>query len=281
MKKLTFTLSILASILFTNSMFAQSCGTDGPSACTPSSDKIAPGFQDQNTIPCVERTVPYSETITFRMFDQFNFQGQQTVDSIKFNSIGNLPCGLCWSVNQIDRTYTGNEFGCIQITGTTNDVAGQYKFNLNLTAWINGLSTGIPVSSSLASQAGIALYIRVKDNGSSNCPNVDTAASATNQTATTGCPVGIEDVNNGLSSISIVPNPMSSDANVSFIAEKSGVYNVTVTDLNGAVVTKYEMTVSQGSNETTLSRGNLNAGIYFLSLSDGNAAITKRFTVID
>ncbi|MBK7147968.1 MAG: T9SS type A sorting domain-containing protein [Bacteroidetes bacterium] len=281
MKKLTFTLSILSSIFFTNSVAAQSCGTDGPSACTPSNNKIAPGFQDQNTIPCAERTVGYNETITFRMFDQFNFQGQQTVDSIKFNTIGNLPCGLCWSVNQTDKTYAGNEFGCIQISGTTNDVAGQYKLALNLTAWINGLSTGIPVSASLASQAGISLYLRVKDNGSSNCPNVDTAAAATNQTATTGCPVGINEVNNGLSAITIIPNPMSSDAKVTFLAEKSGLYFITITDLNGAVVSKSEMNVNQGANETLINRRNLNAGIYFLGLSDGKTTVTKRFTVID
>lgn len=280
MKKLTFTLSLFASLFITGNVSAQACGNDGPSVCT-SSGVAGGGFQDQNTVPCAERQVAYDQTIQFTMFSQFNFQGQQTVDSIKFNSIGNLPCGLCWSVNQADKTYTGNENGCIRITGTTNDPAGQYKLSLNLTAWINGLSTGIPVSSSLASQAGISLYFRVKDNGSSNCANVDTAAAANNLTATTGCPVGIEDLNTAFTQLNITPNPVNSDAKLTFVAEKEAQYTISVTDFRGAVLNRLEMTSNTGLNELLISRNNLSAGVYFVSLSNGKQTVTKRFTVVD
>ncbi len=280
MKKLTFTLSLIAALFTTNNVSAQACGNDGSSVCTPTGVQT-PGFQDQNTIPCAERQVAYDQNIQFTMFSQFNFQGQQSVDSIKFNSIGNLPCGLCWSLNQADRTYTGNENGCIRITGTTNDPAGQYKLALNLIAWINGLSTGIPVSSSLASQAGISLYLRVKDNGSSNCANVDTSAGATNLTATTNCPVGIEDLNTAFTHLSITPNPVNSDAKLTFVAEKEAQFTMSVTDFRGAVVNRMELTSNTGVNEVMISRNNLSAGVYFISLSNGKQTVTKRFTVVD
>lgn len=279
MRKLISTiLSVSAFVLIGN---AQPCGTNGPSACSPTGGPASGGFQDLNTVACAEKGVAYSGTIQFTMFDQFNFQGQQTVDSMEFVSITNLPCGLCWAVNQADKRYTANEDGCISITGTTNDASGQYKLALSLKAWINGTPVGITVPASLVDQTGIALYLRVKDNAGANCPNVDTASSANNLTASSSCPVGINDIAGNVSEFKIVPNPMNSQANVSFFSAKQDTYTMTVADLTGKQVYVTELEVKQGYNNATISRNELPTGMYFLYLTDGKNTITKRFTIAD
>lgn len=279
MRKIISTiLSISAFALISN---AQPCGTNGPNACSPTGGPANGGFQAMNTVPCAEKGVAYSQSIQFTMFDQFNFQGQQTVDSMEFVSIGNLPCGLCWAVNDADKRYAAYEDGCIKISGTTNDASGQYKLTLSLKAWINGNPVGITVPASLVDQTGIALYVRVKDNAGANCPNVDTASSANNLTASSSCPVGVQDLAGNVSEFRILPNPMNSTASVSFFSERTETYTLKVADLTGKLVYTEELDVKQGYNNTTINRNSLPAGMYFLYLTDGRSTITKRFSIAD
>lgn len=279
MKKLLFTfLSVSSFFVFTN---AQPCGGDGPSACTPSGGPPAGGFQDPNTIPCIEKGVAYNNSIQFTMFSQFNFQGQQQVDSIEFVSITNLPCGLCWAVNKANKRYAANEDGCIKISGTTNDTSGQYKLALSFKAWINGTPVGITVPASLVDQTGIALFVRVKDNAGSNCPNVDTSSNANNLTASASCPVGINELAVNISEFKIVPNPMNLQATVSFFAEQQGNFTLRVTDIAGKDVVVLPINVKQGYNTAIINRNGLPAGLYFINIGDGKNAVTKRFSITD
>jgi hypothetical protein len=278
MKKIIFTFLTISSFVLT---YAQPCGTNGSSVCSPDGSQTTPGFQDMSTVPCAVKAVYYDYNLQFNMFDQFNFQGQQSVDSIEFVSIGNLPCGLCWAVNKETKRYTANEDGCLKIVGSTNDNSGQYKLALSLKAWINGNPVGITVPASLVDQTGIRLIFRVKDNAGANCPNADTASNANNLTATTGCPVGISDLNGNVSEFQIMPNPMNNQAKVTFYAEKGGSYTLKVVDVTGKQLLVTPMDVKQGYNETTVERNNLPTGVYFLYLTDGQSTLTKRFTVAE
>ncbi len=277
MKKLfsTILFASFTSIL----LIAQPCGTNGPSVCTPTGGPAGGGFDDPNSIPCVEMGVAYDYSIQFSMFSTFSFQGQHNVDSIEFVSLNNLPCGLCWAVNKVNKRYAANEDGCLRISGLSNDNAGQYQLALGFNAWIDGIATAIPVSAFLSNQAGIKLFLRVKTNGSSNCPNVDTSSSANNLTATVGCSVGINDLNAEVSSVKIAPNPMTSSAVLSFNADKSLTYTMKITDVTGKEIESRILKATQGINEFEIKRNGLPAGIYFLSLTDGKGIIAKRFSV--
>src|ERR1700733_9227412 len=103
MKKIIFT-SIIISSICANMAFGQFCGSSGPSSCTPANSLPNPGFENPDSIPCAVQGVFYSYSIQFKMFNQFNFIGENTVDSIQFDQVytgvGNLPCGLCWSTNK-------------------------------------------------------------------------------------------------------------------------------------------------------------------------------------
>ncbi|MCW5908248.1 MAG: T9SS type A sorting domain-containing protein [Chitinophagales bacterium] len=279
MKKLFFTLFSVSSLFAL--INAQPCGGDGPSVCTPTGGPASGGFQDPNTIVCAIQGTPYTYTTQFTMFSQFNFQGQQQVDSIEFVSIGNLPCGLCWAVNKANKRYVADEDGCLTISGTTNDPVGQYKFALSLKAWINGNPVGITVPPSLVDQTGIALYIRVKSGAPVLCPNVDTSANANNLTASASCPVGINELAGSISEFKIMPSPMNSQATVSFYAEKQGNFTLRVTDVTGKEVIVSEMEVKQGYNTAIIDRNGLPAGLYFLNVSDGKNVVTKRFSIAD
>jgi hypothetical protein len=278
MKKSIFTL--LAVSLFTLGANAQYCGNSGPSACTPTGGPAVGGFQDPNEIPCIERGEAYSESIQLSMFNQFNFQGQQSVDSIQIDAIGNLPCGICWATNKATNRFNADEDGCIILTGSTNDPAGQYKFSFTMTAWINGGAQGITVPASLVNQTGIKYFIRVKNNGSSTCANVDTSSSATNLTASASCTVGINDVQT-IADLAINPNPMNSTAVVSFEAEQTATYVMTITDITGKTVLVTNIAANAGANTTTIQRNGLPTGMYFLSLSNGKSLTTKRFTIVE
>jgi len=279
MKKILFTILSSASVMFS---VAQSCGTNGSSVCVPQGGPPQGGFPENSTISCAEQNVPYEATINFTMFDQFDFLGLQEVDSVEFLHIDNLPCGLCWAVNQTDKRYTANEDGCIKISGTTNDVVGQYKLGLDLRAWINHGTTPVDPGAFLVDQTGTRLIIRVKANGSSNCPAPDTAANSTlNLTASTNCPLGINELNNDVTSLRIAPSPVNQTATVSFVAVKAAVYTIKVTDMTGKLISTEQINANVGNNQTIINRNGLPAGIYFLSINDGKTAITQRFTIAD
>lgn len=280
MKKLFFTLCIISASAFMMQLNAQACGNNGPSACSPTGGPSGGGFQDPNTVPCAIKGTAYNQAIQFSMFSAFNFQGQQSVDSIEIVSVDNLPCGLCWAVNKVNKRYSANEDGCLSFSGTTNDVAGQYKLAMSVKAWINNQVTGLTIPASLFDQTGIHLFIRVKTAGGS-CANVDTASNANNLTASLSCANGINELSSGVSSLNIIPNPMNSEAVFSFIAEKNAAYTIRITDVTGKVVSEKQLEGRTGENHTTIERNNLPAGVYFLSLTDGRNAVTKRFSVTE
>lgn len=279
MKKLIFTFCILSVSALAFNASAQHCSTaDGSGVCTPLGGPAAGGFEDPATTPCAVQGTAYSHALQFTMFSSFSFQGEQNVDSIEIVSIENLPCGLCWSVNKATKRYAANEDGCLSITGTTNDADGQYKLALSLKAWINGQPTGLTIPSTLVDQTGIRLFLRVK-TANGGCVTVDTSASANNLTAAATCSVGISDIEAGVSSFSIMPNPMNSNATVSFVAERNAVYTMRITDIAGKQVDLQQVEAKTGANVVTIERNNLSAGVYILSLTNGNSTATRRFTI--
>lgn len=281
MKKLIFTFCLFSMSAFIIKANAQSCGTNGAGVCTPQGGPASGGFDAPNTVPCAEQGVAYSHAVQFTMFSAFNFQGQQSVDSIEFTSVGNLPCGVCWAVNKTTKRYAANEDGCITFTGTTTDNAGQYKLALALKAWINGQPTGLDIPASLVDQTGIRLFLRVKAPAG-NCASVDTATNYQgNLTASLSCPTGINEVNSNVSALNIVPNPMNTEAVVSFVAATSADFTVRITDITGREVSVKQLDGKVGENRITIERNNLPAGTYFLVVNNGNHVVTKRFAITE
>ena len=278
MKKLTSTLLLFCSLFITGHLFGQSCPTT-PSNCQPAGGPVGGGFEDANSTTCATQGVAYNEPIDFTMFSVFEFLGTQNVDSIEFLTIDNLPCGLCWAVEQTDKRYTKNEDGCLNISGTTNDAPGQYKLAVSLKAWINGGAQAQTIPAQLVDQTGIRLIVRVK-TAAGTCVVADTSSNANNLTANpANCQVGINETAAEFSGVQLLPNPMTAQANLSFVATKETMYSVRVADVTGKVVSEKTFEAKVGSNNTTIERNSLPSGVYFLLLSDGKTTSTHRFSV--
>ena len=191
MKKLL--LILLTVAVAYSSADAQGCGSVINYIPSPN---IPTGFQNSDSIACAVHGVPYNDTITFKMYNTFDYLGHHGIDSITIDTIFNLPCGLCWSLNKANKTYAADETGSLLITGTTYDAVGQYNLRLEITAYLtggNGAPTG-PEFPNTVDAAGIKIWLRVKANSGDACTPVDTSANATDQVTATVCPTGINEV---------------------------------------------------------------------------------------
>lgn len=281
MKKLIPAFLIALSTLGATTLNAQYCGGSGPSACTPNGAAPGQGFESMDSIPCIVKDSAYNEAAQFNMYTAFNFLGQQTVDSIEFVSITNLPCGMCWATSHANNRFKAGDVGCMVFKGTTNDSAGQYKLALTLTAWINGVPTGENIPPSLVSQTGIALYLRVRKPNDA-CAATDTSATANNLTASTGCPISaVEEVPVEINSVSLVPNPMNTTSQLSFTAEKAGNYILRITNIAGQEISAREIGAVTGRNNVIINRSNMPDGVYLVSLSNGKTSVTQKLVVLD
>lgn len=279
MKKLIFTLSTFA--LMATAANAQYCGGSGTSVCVPEPATGTPGLApDSDSLPCVIKGVAVDQLIKFENFSQFVAFGQNlTINTLKIDSIGNLPAGLCWKTNKANNTFNGGESGCIRVTGTTTAASGQYKLRLLISATT---TPSVPISNQNAETlASLRYYVRVNCPGVT-CPSVDTTAGKTSMFITYNqtCTVGLDDAaNKEFNSMSVVPNPFSSSSTLSFIAEKDENYTVTITNIIGAVVATKNVSATVGPNEVKIERNGLAAGVYIVNLSNGKATEPRRIVI--
>lgn len=75
------------------------------------------------------------------------------------------------------------------------------------------------------------------------------------------------------------PNPVHGDYSVQVGMPSNGKVSVRVTDILGNVVAVSEHSLSKGNNKLNLSRGNLQAGVYFYTVTFGSEKLTRRMIV--
>jgi len=276
MKKILLVILTVATSLVYHSVNAQWCGTVNNLLPNPA---IPIGFPAPEDISCAIQGSPYHDTLSFQMYSSFNFQGQQSIDSVTLDTVWNLPCGLCYSFNKASKTYATNELGVMYVTGTTNDPVGQYNLRWQVTAYINHDPTGVFIQNpNEVDAAGIKVWLRVATSAGS-CAPVDTSVNGVDQVASANCPSGINEVVANVSSIKISPNPTNANAVLSFIADKISTYVLKIVDLTGKLISTKKVQVTPGLNTAVIERENLAAGMYMVSLSNGESSITKKLSV--
>lgn len=277
MKKVIFTL-FSATMLFAGAN-AQYCGNSGTSVCTPSGTLTQPGLSPvSDSLPSVVNGTAPNTVIQFKNFNTFNFGGQTvTVQSLTVDTLRNLPSGLCWATNKANNTWANQEDGCIKISGTACDNPGQYKLKIIVTANI-----GVPIQTD-ADAAGLKYFVRVINSGDSEVA-VDTNQTASfakpaGYSATAACGNGIFENELTFNSLSVVPNPFSSKAVISFYSAKSGLMTERITNMLGSEVYSHKVDVKIGDNTSMIEKNNLPAGVYFYSIGDGKNVATKRIVI--
>jgi hypothetical protein len=168
--------------------------------CTPRAATGNPGIDPPtDSLACAEIGVYYDETIYIENFSSFNSPlGNATVDSLRIDSITNLPCGLDYQVNP-DNTLNSGQTGCISLFGTTLDQPGQYHAGIYLTVWATVPLLGQQhysgrADSLIAQLEGLTgqslgidfnYWVRVIQQGNA-CPPIDTTG-ASDLTAAASC----------------------------------------------------------------------------------------------
>lgn len=108
------------------------------------------------------------------------------------------------------------------------------------------------------------------------CPS-DTSQFSESVTFATFCPTSTnapEEING----ITIYPNPFSHDLSIKINADISGEYSVRLIDLNGNTIDVQQSSIGASSEETIrFDRvGQLPAGVYLISIQNGNRLTTKK-----
>jgi len=278
MKKLISTLSLVG--VLATSIYAGNCGTtstvspkpqSGIAGLSPLSDSLPVVINDGRTI---------NQTIYFENYDTTRTAGQLvTVQTLKIDSIENLPAGLCWKTNKANNTFNGKETGVIQVTGSTNALAGQYKLRIKVTA-VTDIVTLPKVDAEAVT--GLRYFVRVAcvDNEASPM-KVDTASPYPSFKADNrGCTIAINNVEANISDLSINPNPFSTVTKVSFTSENEEKYSVRLTNILGSTVFAQDIVSKNGGNNVVaIENKNYANGVYFVTITNGKSSVTRRVVI--
>lgn len=163
----------LAVIIFSVSIFqwvsAQHCDSVVSFVCASSAVPDSPGlYPPADSFPSFYNHFLTSAVIQFRNFDTILFGNEVLpVYSLKWDTIENLPTGLCWTTDRADTTYARGQSGCIHIGGIPCGPTGQYKLSTLVTVDI-----GVPVETD-GDPGGLKYFVRLQNYGTPDIP-VDT-----------------------------------------------------------------------------------------------------------
>ncbi len=119
-------------------------------ACTPNTAQTTPFEPEPEDLQCAIKGAPFSETIYLNLSA---VAALIPFDSVRIDSIGNLPQGIISLPNKSSKTYRNNEFGCLQFSGTSNAACGQYRVKMFITIWGTPASPFAPLSGELGGLA--------------------------------------------------------------------------------------------------------------------------------
>ncbi len=230
---------IVAIALFSTGAWAQ---------CTPTIPANSdPGlYPPDSTLACIERTVAYSEVIEFKNFEDvdatsFGFPGvTATVDSIRIDSIFDVPTGLTTAFNNASRVYVGGEIGCILLSGNTSDAAGTVVLEFEATVWAKAFGFAVPAQSLSRSQLadlGLTYDLEIIEPGAACrgvAPGAFNASITGANSACTGDSVTLTLVTDAAAPYSAVWST-GAVTNIIKVAAPAAI-SVTVTDVNSVSV---------------------------------------------
>ncbi|MDB5281684.1 MAG: hypothetical protein JWO06_759, partial [Bacteroidota bacterium] len=164
----------ITTLLAFNFISAQYCGNSGPNICTPANFSQPGLYPFWDSLPPFINGVPASTTIEFKNFNTIFFANQTlTIQSLKIDTISNLPSGLCWATNKTNNTFANQENGCILVSGTPCAAPGQYKLHIIVEANI-----GVTVTTN-ADAANLHYFVRLDNTGEAPTP-VDSTQTDSN-----------------------------------------------------------------------------------------------------
>lgn len=90
--------------------------------------------------------------------------------------------------------------------------------------------------------------------------------------------LGVNEINQNIANLSIMPNPVANRMNVSFSTE-SAVSNITISNLQGQIVKTISENTVKGENNIEINTTELVSGVYFFTIASATNVSTQRFIV--
>jgi hypothetical protein len=195
--------------------------------------------------------VPYDQVISFLAPGTVT-QGTTTytLNWVRVDTLRNLPCNICWKMGNANNQINANSTGCIRVSGTTYDAAGQYRVKLKVSANVQVGFFPVTVSNQDGDSLGIKYFSRVIAPGTVTCPPVDTLAVG-NQTT----PVGV------LATPAIGgPSTICANGNATLTASATGAHTyvwstgVTGSSINVTSAGTYRVTAYGSCDTSTIAK---------------------------
>lgn len=233
-----------------------------------------------DSLPCIERTVPYSQTLQIAVPTSMDLQDfgapisfVLTVDSVVIHAVNGLPTGMTYDMNPSSGVLYGGDHGCATLSGTTTDAAGNYplSFDGNITLHGNAFppyfdgDTTIDFNTlqQLAPDM-FSLFVDVINPGDPCRP----AQSS-----------GINDFSSDLNAaISVYPNPNNGVFQFNLNAAHRINGQINVIDFTGKVVYSQNIDVI-GLYNTTIDLQNFAKGVYVVQVKSTEGVAAKNISV--
>lgn len=178
------------------------------------------------------------------------------IDSIGLINATGLPSGIEMTCSNPSCVYIGNEVGCVTVYGTTEEL-GVHDLVFVVDGWVTFQGLVVSMSAVTFDYVNIEGYKLVV-----NGPNA------------------IEVVNpNSFSVLQNIPNPFTGKTTISYNTLNNEPIMFNVYDVMGSLVKTEVYAASIGTNKIEVSAEDLNAGIYFYTLSNGKETISKRMVI--
>lgn len=245
---MTRTLTLLTCIVFSaalQSVYAQ---------CVPDQSVTglySPTFQEG--LPNGEVGVNYETVITLNVPPDTTYLSLTAqIDSMVLTEVTGLPPGYTYSCVPASCGFEGGELGCISVTGIVDDNAdaGTYDLTASFLFYLASPAVTLPYNLSEYS-------ITVDSGAATGMYNLHT-----------------EDLG-----FNIEPNPISSRSMLRFDLPSNERYAIDVYTLLGTKVAHVENRGSVGSHAYPLADFNEQAGVYFITLTQGSYTRSMRFIV--
>ncbi len=202
-------------------------------------------------------------------------QNSEFTYTIHFQNTGNAPA---YNIAILDTIDSDLDLSTFHIIGASHyvvpNMAGTdiVKFNFN--------NIMLPDSASdpLGSQGWVTYKVKAKPNQVAGTQYTNTAyiyfdfnpAIITNTTLNTIGTVGVNEIKNNISKISVAPNPVGDMTQLTLQSAESGKITIQVVDMLGRVISSEEYMVNNGKNVFNLDTQNLPEGMYLINLvNDG------------
>lgn len=270
MKKI-YTL-IAAALLSFNSAFAGGgCVID-----TTNTAFFSPG---PDSIPCIERGVSYTQVIQIHVAETFDigpFAGLPpglillTVDSLQIDSLTGFPNGLSYNLNPVSGFFLGGENGCANMSGTTNDPAGNYPLNIYGYIAVSGIPPGFGFPPDTMFDLATAQSFSDMFNLSVDVIEVGAECRPAS---------GVNNFSAELNAaLSVYPNPSSGVFVLKLNAGRRTTGQILAMDISGRIV--YEQTVDvMGLYENTIDLSKFGKGLYTLQLRTAEGFASKNISI--